>query len=178
MSAIKGFCFFVSALLGGYIRQFSILDINDKKNKAVAVIGFIGINILAAMTLGRCILARLAITQTPFLWTHFPFAPIIVAISTGSILASIRFGYYPITDEERGAVACSFDTAQTCSYCGNRIGERECPEWTTDDVTSLLQAEYKMTTLLAVIFITYAISATRYGILAKKHISSYQIDYV
>lgn len=152
MSANKGFCFFLSALLAGCIRQFSILDTNDKKNKVVAVIGFIGINILAAITL--------------------------VAIITGSILASIRFGYYPITDEERGAVACNFDTARTCSYCGNRIGEQECPEWTAGDVTSLLQAEYKMTAILAVIFITYAISATRYGILAKKHISSYQIDYV
>lgn len=178
MSANKGFCFFLSALLAGCIRQFSILDTNDKKNKVVAVIGFIGINILAAITLGMCILASLPTSQESLHSTHSAFASNIVAIITGSILASIRFGYYPITDEERGAVACNFDTARTCSYCGNRIGEQECPEWTAGDVTSLLQAEYKMTAILAVIFITYAISATRYGILAKKHISSYQIDYV
>ena len=75
-------------------------------------------------------------------------------------------------------MACSFDTAKSCSYCGNRINERECPEWTADEVTRLLQSEFKLIIAMAVIFFIYAISATRYGILVKKSISLYQIDYV
>ena len=100
------------------------------------------------------------------------------SVIAASIVASIHFDYYPISDDVRGSLACSFDTASGCSYCGNRIDERECPEWTTDEVTRLVQSEYKLITVLAVIFIMYAISATRYGMLARKHISLYQVDYV
>jgi hypothetical protein len=39
----------------------------------------------------------------------------------------------PLSDGQRGRSACAIDTAQSCTYCGNRIGIPECPEWTAGE---------------------------------------------
>ena len=41
-----------------------------------------------------------------------------------------------LSDANRGRGACAIDTADSCSYCGNRIGIPECPEWTQDEGSS------------------------------------------
>lgn len=53
MKRLQGACFFVSALLGWFLGQFSILNALDKRNKNIAVICFIGINIVITALLGK-----------------------------------------------------------------------------------------------------------------------------
>jgi hypothetical protein len=52
------------------------------------------------------------------------------AVFVGSVLVSIDLVDVPLSNTTRGRAACTIDTAQSCSYCGNRIGIPECPEWT------------------------------------------------
>lgn len=100
------------------------------------------------------------------------------AIFTGSILQSTSLINVPLRDFERGKAACVIDSVQSCSFCGNRLGLRECPEWTDGEVTKVLQTQLKQSSAMAAIFILYSISALRFGFVLKKHISMYQIDYV
>mmetsp|Transcript_39667 Transcript_39667/g.55931 ORF Transcript_39667/g.55931 Transcript_39667/m.55931 type:complete len:117 (+) Transcript_39667:117-467(+) len=111
-------------------------------------------------------------------WVLPVFAVISGAIFTGSILISTSLIDVPLTDSERGVVACVIDTAESCSFCENKDGLRECPEWSDNEVTKVLQTQLKQSATLAAIFILYSIGALRFGFVLRKHISMYQIDYV
>jgi hypothetical protein len=52
------------------------------------------------------------------------------------------------------------------------------PSLFLSSVVKVLLTQYKSSAAFAAIFILYAISAVRFGILLKRHISMYQIDYV
>ena len=53
IETLKGCCFFISALLGWFIGQFNILNSEDKRNKSIAVICFISINVIIIALLGK-----------------------------------------------------------------------------------------------------------------------------
>ena len=197
LTLLKGCSFFLSALLGWFIGQFNILNSEDKRNKNIAVICFIGINVIITLLLGRFVRNALPIPNCRF--THKLVNLIQAGVFAGSVLVSTDLVDVPLSEANRGRGACAIDTAQSCSYCGNRIGIPECPEWTEDDgtitllwvcfrmqpeltflssVIKVLLTQYKSSATFAAIFILYAISAMRFGIVLKRHISMYQIDYV
>mmetsp|Transcript_28886 Transcript_28886/g.40510 ORF Transcript_28886/g.40510 Transcript_28886/m.40510 type:complete len:282 (+) Transcript_28886:3-848(+) len=144
--------FFIAACLGWFNSAFSILNGRDKQTKLVAVRLYIGVlaltTIVLATILGACI--------------HY----------------SLRFKNFPIADDERGSIACAIDTSQSCSFCNNRLGLDECPEWSIEDVIKVTQAQLKGSATAAIIFITYSIATLRFGVLLQKHVLQYQIDYV
>lgn len=117
----------------------------------------------------------------------------------GSVFITTSIFDAPLSDSNRGRAACALDKAQSCSYCGNRIGLPDCPQWTEEEgkpissdhsylsraaltflaeVTKILQSQFKSSATFAVIFVIYAISALRFGFILKRDISMYQIDYV
>jgi hypothetical protein len=57
----------------------------------------------------------------------------LACVFTGSVLMTTNLVKVPLSDGQRGRSACAIDTAQSCTYCGNRIGIPECPEWTAGE---------------------------------------------
>ena len=101
----------------------------------------------------------------------------IAIIFATSVFHSVTIVDVPLDDNQRGKAACNI-SAPTCSYCGNTVGERECPEWTHDDVLSVIRTQLKQSATLAAIFLIYSMGALRFGFVLRKHIRMYQIDYV
>lgn len=106
-----------------------------------------------------------------------------------------------VDQDTRGSIACLEDDANTCSCCTSSPtceGANKCPEvrsiteitflhnkiltflhqWTSADVTRVLQSTMTITIVLAAILLCYAIGTLRYGVELKQHISMYEIDYV
>ena len=144
--------FFLAMILGWFLSAFSIRSSLDKKYKSVAVIIFI------------ITMAAAAIIQIAILGASVVFA--------GNLVQA------PIDDSQRGEVACFVDKDTTCTNCDDPVPENRCPEWTLDDVTRILQTQLKQSATLAAIFVLYAISALQFGLVLRKHLSLYQIDYV
>jgi hypothetical protein len=83
-----------------------------------------------------------------------------------------------LKEGQRARIACSIDTVDSCTLCGNRLGLTECPEWSTEDVFKVLQTQLKQSATLAAIFLVYSLGALRFGFVLRKHVRQYQIDYV
>ena len=106
-------------------------------------------------------------------------ACLLAAIFVVSITFSVTFVVpFKLSDDERGILACTIDTVQSCSSCYNRIGLTKCPEWTTDEVIKVMQSQLKQSASLAAIVFLYSMGSIRFGVMLRKHILSYQIDYV
>ena len=148
-----GAAFFLGSLLSWYIATFRILNSRDKTNKSIAVLLFVIIMVVTA-----CLVA---------------------AIFVVSIIYGVTFIVrLKISDNERGILACTIDTVQSCSSCYNRTDSPKCPEWTTAEVIKVMQSQLKQSASLAVIVFLYSMGSIRFGFMLRKHISSYQIDYV
>ena len=100
----------------------------------------------------------------------------LVTLFAGSIGFSLSIVDIPLRRDERGNIACFIDRARTCTRCDLTINR--CPEWTTGDVTSVLQTQAKNSAALASIFLIYAFSAIRFGFSMRKDIMLYEIDFV
>lgn len=149
---VCGLTFFISGLLGWFISAFSILNSRDKRNKICAVLLFITLMMGTILLIGT--------------------------IFSASIAWSVNLVTYPITDDLRGIISCSIDTATSCSQCNNPFDLRECPEWSTEDVVRILRTQLKQSATLAAIVLIYSVGSLRFGFILRKHIASYQIDYV
>lgn len=106
---------------------------------------------------------------------------LLIWIVGGSIAFSISLAETPLSSEARGNIACFLDQANTCTGCNQGASDTpstRCPEWTTDDVTKILQTQAKSSASLAAIFLLYALSAMRFGFSTRRYIRLYQIDYV
>jgi hypothetical protein len=150
--------FLVAALLGWFISGYSVLNSRDKQHKKIAVSLFITTIILTIFFVG--------------------------AIFAASVVFSVDIVDYGINDDDRGQIACSVDTANSCTNCfdkndiNNRNEMRQCPEWTDSDILKVLQTQLKQSATLAAIFLIYAFSALRFGFILRSHVSRYQIEYV
>lgn len=142
--------FFCAAMVGWSIKAVSILSIQHKRQKVIAVNLFI---VLMAATL-------------ILLLTTF----------AASIALSVRLVDVPIDDDARGSLACFLDAAGSCTGC--ELEENRCPEWSVVDVTRVLQTQAKGSAALAAIFLMHSFSALRFGFGLRRHIKMYQIDYV
>lgn len=147
--------FFLAAALGWFISSYSILNTRDKQYKLLAINLFIFV---------------IAIVFILLIW-----------IVGGSIAFSISFVEDPLSNEARGNIACFLDQANICTGCDQDPSDNSfirCPEWTTSDVTKILQSQAKSSASFAAIFLLYAVSAMRYGFITRRYIRLYQIGYV
>jgi hypothetical protein len=142
--------FFFNAMLGWSIKSFSILSVQRKRQKLIAINVFI-----FAMA---CILVLL------------------ITIFSASIAFSVSLVNVPIDENTRADIACFIDRAGGCTNCEAAVGR--CPEWGEVDVTRVLQTQAKSSAAMAAIFFVHASTAIRFGFGLRKHNIMYQIDYV
>jgi hypothetical protein len=140
--------FFIALLMGCCLSSYSIRSNADKRRKGTAVIIFI-----LVLAVNASLLATLFVT---------------------SIVWSTQV---ELNDAQRGDIACLINN-NDCTNCDASLSEERCPEWSVEDVTSILQTQLKQSASLAAIFILYAVNVMSYGINLRKHLSQYQIDYV
>ena len=145
--------FLMAALLGWYISVSSITNTRHKRNKLICIVCFI-------------ILMTLIVAS-------------LIALFAASVAFSSSFVDIPLTDSQRGDLACFLDQAASCTNCDLPQGDpNRCPEWTVSDVTKVIQTQAKSSASLAAILMLYAFSALRFGWAMRKHIRMYQIQYV
>ena len=103
------------------------------------------------------------------------------------IVFSLSLTDEPISDSNRGQLACHIDQSGSCTQCNENIDDdtvapfplyEQCPEWSMDDVTRIIQSQTKAGATLAAICLLYSVGSIRYGIAMQKHISDYLIEYV
>ncbi|KAG7363351.1 hypothetical protein IV203_026711 [Nitzschia inconspicua] len=140
--------FFIALLMGCCLSSFSIRSNADKRRKGSGVIIFIGV-----LAVNASLLATLFVT---------------------SIVWSSKV---QLNNSQRGDIACLIDD-NDCTNCDAALSADKCPEWSVEDVTSILQTQLKQSASLAAIFILYAVNVMSYGVNLRKHLSQYQIDYV
>lgn len=159
---IAGGVFFVLALLAWFLWTYPITQTSHKHNKSIAIIAFIIISFGMILTMAT--------------------------IFASCIVESLFLGG-DLSDSARGQIACSIDQSGSCTQCPGDIAilnstdasvlpEDQCPEWSYENVTRVLQSQAKTGANLAVICMFYAIGAFRYGLSIRKHIINYKIAYV
>jgi hypothetical protein len=147
--------FFILVLLAWFIRSYPILSTSHKHRKSIAVAAFISMSLLLSLAMAT--------------------------IFASSMVELVSLNNTPISDSTRGQIACSIDQSGSCTLCVSNTTipyEDQCPEWTRDDVTRILQTQGKAGATLAIISMLYAIGSFRYGITIRKHIFDYKIAYV
>jgi hypothetical protein len=152
----------VLSLLAWFIRSYPILSTSHKHHKSIAVAVFIVMSLLLTLAMAT--------------------------IFASSMVELVSLNETPISDSTRGQIACSIDQSGSCTLCSNDSNhttsttpvpyEYQCPEWSRDDVTRILQTQGKAGATLAIICMLYAIGSFRYGITIRKHIFDYKIAYV
>lgn len=149
---VSGGLFLMALLTGWFLSIYTIQNHGDKQTKNAAVILMVIMMAANVVMLGTIFVA--------------------------SILFSANLLVAPIDESQRGEVACTVDRNQTCTQCDALLESNRCPEWTVEEVTTILQGQLKQSATLAAIFIIYAVSVLRFGVTLRKHLSLYQIDYV
>lgn len=147
-----GGLFFVAAMIGWYISRANILNTNDKRRKTVAISAFI-------VTVAICLILLVIIFGA--------------SIAFSSALGN---GELTISDDLRGTIACFIDQVGSCTRCEEE--SNRCPEWTKDEVESILKTQAKGSAAMSAIFFVFALSALRFGIGLRRHLALYQIDYI
>lgn len=142
--------FFIAGLLGWYISSFSISRTSDKRKKMVVVVCFIGVMVV-------------------------DFA-VLATIFGNSVAFSAALPAISVDDVTRGNIACYYARNEGCSNCDAVSGK--CPQWSPSDVMKVLQTQAKTSATLAAIVFVYAFGAFRFGFVMRKHIATYQIEYV
>jgi hypothetical protein len=140
--------FFMALAMGCCFSAFSIRSNADKRNKSTAIIIFI-------LVLGTNVLVLATLFVTSIVW-------------------STRVD---LNEVQRGDIACLVDDSD-CTNCDSLVSRNKCPEWSMEDVTSVVRTQLKQSATLAAIFILYAANVMNYGITLRKHLNLYQIDYV
>lgn len=142
--------FLVAGIIGWYISSFSISRTSEKRRKLFFIICFIGVMVVN-------------------------FAVLIVIVSS-SILFAAAIPTISIDDMIRGKIACAIARNYGCSSCGSEA--ERCLEWSVSDVIRILQTQSKTSAAIAAIFLVYAFGAFRFGFVMRRHIATYQIEYV
>jgi len=112
-----------------------------------------------------------------FLIVSILLVAVLVTLFIGSIVYSSSLISSPLSDSARGNFACAVDQAGSCTQCDSTT-EQRCPEWTTEDVTRVVQSQAKASASLAGIFLLYTSGMIQFGRHLWKITQSYQIDYV
>jgi hypothetical protein len=100
----------------------------------------------------------------------------VATIFTTSLIYSLNIVHLDL--ENYSTIACYLDTGDSCTSCISVDPLQRCPEWSKDDVKSVLQSTLKQSASFAAIFLVYALITLRYGFLLFRYVSRYQIEYV
>ena len=139
-----------AALVGVYLKIYTVLNRRQRRFKQGVVVIFI-------FTLLLTIVA-------------------VATIFTTSLIYSLNI--VDLDLENYSTIACYLDTGESCTNCSSVVPLDRCPEWTKDDVKSVLQSTLKQSASFAAICFVYAIIALRYGFQLFGYVSRYQIEYV
>jgi len=84
-----------------------------------------------------------------------------------------------MSESVRGNVACFFD-AGTCTGCHDpQLPPTDiCPQWSEYDVDSIVRSHCKTVATVSAIFMVYCYSLIRFGFNMRRHLATYQIEYV
>jgi hypothetical protein len=140
--------FLVALIMGWGLSVFPVRSDTDKRSKSSFVVVFIVV---------------LAIN-----------AALLLTIFVASIVWSRTLD---LDQRDRGDVACVL-RGTDCTNCDAAAAFDQCPEWTFEDVYRIAETQLKQSATLAAIFILYAVNVMIYGIVLKRHLANYQIDYV
>ena len=147
---VTGALFFLAAIIGWFISAKPVMSTRHKRNKLISIWAFI---------ISMSIIIALLIT-----------------IFSTCIAFSVSLVEVPISSSQRGDIACFLENSGSCTRCEEETNR--CPEWTTEDVTKIIQTQAKASASLAAMLMLYAFSALRFGIGLRTHIRMYQIEYV
>jgi hypothetical protein len=134
--------------MGWFLSAASIRSNIDKQNKSNAALMLVIVLFINAFVL-------LTILVVSYIWSH----------------------NLDLTDGERGGIACTMSNSQ-CSNCKSDLESLRCPEWTYEEVTSLIRRQLTQSAIMAAIFMWYDLNVMIHGFNLRKHLSMYQIDYV
>ena len=123
------------------------------------------------------------ISAHDYLFVYFEYLGLIF---TASLVYSLDIVKVTFEDNRRGIIACYVDSnSSSCTNCDCDEPEfycppeaRQCPEWTSRDVSRIVQTQLKQSVTLAAIFFIYAFSALRFGLDLRRSQIKYQIAYV
>ena len=155
-----GGAFGFSALLGWFMSAKTVYSTRDKTRKLISICIFIAMMCLTILA--------------------------IASILSASIIFSVKIVKL-ITNKERGALACFIDSACSCSNCNVSYCDSKdifnpdlplCPEWSADNVLSVMRTQLKQSASIACIFLIYALGALRFGFNLFNHVKRYEIEYV
>ena len=149
---LSGGSFTLAALVGYFLQFYTVLNSRQRRIKQGVVVLFIG--------------------------TIFVTVFAVATIFTTSLIYSLNIVDFQLQSWRQ--IACFLDSGGSCTGCNDPTVEEEniCPEWTEEDVTSVLQTILKQSATLAAIFLVYALVTLRYGFVLFRHVSRYQIEYV
>jgi hypothetical protein len=99
------------------------------------------------------------------------------AIFVYSVTLTVNAVPLKLSNEERGQIACLIGGG-SCSFCGNDTGQSECPQWTQDDILNIFKSQLKSAAIVAAILMVYSVGLIRFGFALRRHMSTYEIDYV
>lgn len=140
--------FLIALFLGWFLSAFSIRSNVDKNNKRNAVLFLIMVLFLNA------------------------------ALLVSIFAISISWSYHlELTGFDRATLACNMKNSQ-CTGCNDVVTENSCPEWSSEDIRSIMRRQLKQSATLAVIFLLYDLNVMIHGLHLRKHLIMYQIDYV
>lgn len=140
--------FLIALIMGGILSVFPIRSDTDKRSKSSVVVVFIVI---------------LAVN-----------AALLATIFVASIVWSANLD---LTRRDRGDIACVLKGTD-CTNCDEFAPGVRCPEWSLDDLYRIVQTQLKQSATLASIFILYAVNVFIYGVVLRRHLANYQIEYV
>jgi hypothetical protein len=106
-------------------------------------------------------------------------AGILLVVSFALTVAfSFYLGEVSISESTRAAIGCFFN--EDCHGCNipSMPPEKVCTSFTEADVDSIVRTQCKSVATLSVIFMIYCWSLIRFGFLIRKHLATYQIEYV
>lgn len=100
----------------------------------------------------------------------------VLTIFTTSLIYSLDIVDLPM--DEYSTVACYLDTGGACTRCDDIDPYQRCPEWSKNEVKSILNTILKQSASFAAICFVYALITLRYGFQLFRYVGQYQIEYV
>mmetsp|Transcript_2879 Transcript_2879/g.5258 ORF Transcript_2879/g.5258 Transcript_2879/m.5258 type:complete len:751 (-) Transcript_2879:1131-3383(-) len=147
---VSGGLFTLAAGLGLVLKFYTVLNGRQRRMKQGVVIVFICTIVLTIFT--------------------------VTTIFVTSLIYSLSIVDLPEDDFRQ--IACVLDMSGSCTGCEETDLLLMCPEWTDDDVQSVLETIMKQSATLAAIFLVYSMITLRYGFVLFQYVSRYQIEYV
>lgn len=147
---ISGAAFAMAALVGYFLKFYSVLNRRQKKCKQGVVIFFIVTTVVTIFS--------------------------VASIFTTSLIYSLNI--VELSLETYHSTACMLDFGGSCTGCDSSNPVEVCPEWTESDVELVLKTIMKQSATVAAIFLVYSLITLRYGFVLFSHVSSYHIEYV